>query len=43
MKNIFLMTRTDNYGYDEYDAVVLIAKTAKQAKKIVSDSYGLKA
>lgn len=40
MKNIFLMRRTGTYdGYDEYDEVILIAKTAEQAEKIVLDSY----
>ena len=28
---IYLVTRTDDYGYDEYDSAVVIEKTPKKA------------
>ena len=36
MKKIYLVTRSDDdYEYDEYDSVVVVAKTPKEAKEYV--------
>lgn len=32
--NIYLLERTDDFGYDEYDSAILVAKSAKAAAKI---------
>jgi hypothetical protein len=29
--NIYLVSRTDDIGYDEYDSIVIAAKTAQEA------------
>jgi hypothetical protein len=31
--NIYLVERTDNWGYDNYTAMVVIAKNPKEAKE----------
>ena len=39
MKRIYLIKRTDICDYDEYDAVVIIAKTPKEAKELAYKGY----
>ncbi len=39
MKRIYLIERTDTCDYDEYDAVVIIAKTPKEAKELACKGY----
>ena len=39
MKRIYLIERTDDCDYDEYDAVVIVAKTPKQAKELTYKGY----
>jgi hypothetical protein len=43
MKRIYLVERTDSCGYDEYDAVVVVAETPKKAKEWVlkNDYWGM--
>lgn len=36
---IYLVERTDNYGYDEYDSVVVIEKTPKKAMKFCEQYF----
>ncbi|KKL74499.1 hypothetical protein LCGC14_2064310 [marine sediment metagenome] len=38
--NIYLVSRTDEVDYDEYDAVVVVAHNAKEAKTIKPSDYG---
>lgn len=43
MKRIYLVKRTDPVNYDEYDAVVVVARTLKEAKELAikdEDYYG---
>ena len=40
MKRIYLIERTDCADYDEYDSVVVISKTPKEAKRhVLSNHY----
>lgn len=39
MKRIYLIERTDTCDYGEYDAVVIIAKTLKEAKEFALKEY----
>ena len=39
MKKIYLIERTDAFDYDEYDAVVIVAKTPKEAKELAFKGY----
>ena len=39
MKRIYLIERTDTCDYDEYDAVVIVAKTPKEAKELAIKGY----
>lgn len=39
MKRIYLIERTDDCDFDEYKAVVIVAKTPKEAKKLVLNGY----
>jgi hypothetical protein len=39
MKRIYLVERTDSCDYDEYNAVVVIAKTPKEAKELAYKGY----
>lgn len=32
--NIYLISRTDSYGYDEYSDAVVVAKSEEEARKI---------
>jgi len=35
--NLYLITRNDNVGYDEYDAAVIAAETEEAAKSFIVD------
>ena len=39
MKRIYLITRTDDADWDEYDGAVIVAKTPKQAKELAYKRY----
>ena len=39
MKRIYLIERTDACDYDEFDAVVVFAKTPKEAKSFAINGY----
>ena len=36
---IYLVTRTDDYGYDEYDSAVVIEKTPKKAMEFCEQYF----
>ena len=38
INNIYLVTRTDNVGYDEYDSCVIIARDIEDLNRIVKES-----
>ena len=38
-KNIYLINRTDTWGYDEYDSWMVIAKNEEDAKLISPSPY----
>ena len=38
--NIYLLTRTDRWSYDDYDSTVVIAKNEEEAKQISIKSLG---
>ena len=40
MKNIYLLERTDKWGYDEYDSAVVAAYDEDSAKALFPESYG---
>lgn len=40
MKKIFLITRTDHCDYDQFNGIVIIAKTPTEAKKYILKEYG---
>lgn len=37
---IYLLTRKDRIGYDEYDSKVVVAKTAKRARDLANEEQG---
>lgn len=37
--NIYLIQRTDGWSYDDYDEMVVIAKSHQQAKKITMEVH----
>lgn len=37
---IYLVTRTDMYGYDEYDSAVVIEKSPKKAMQLCEFEFG---
>ena len=39
MKRIYLITRTDDADWYEYNGAVIVAKTPKQAKKLAYKGY----
>ena len=39
--NIYLLNRTDKYGYDEYDSLVVIAESEEDAKTIDFDGSNI--
>jgi hypothetical protein len=39
MKNIYLLERTDRWGYDEYDSAVVAAYDEDSAKALFPQSY----
>lgn len=39
MKRIYLIKRTDFIDYDQYDAVVVVARTPKEAKELAFKEY----
>ena len=39
MNKIYLLERVEEYGYDEYDSVVVIAKDHKQAEEIALELH----
>lgn len=38
--NIYILTRLNGIGYDEYDAKVVVAKNEQNARKIANESNG---
>lgn len=37
--NIYLVTRTDNWGYDDYDSMVVVAPNATSAKEFTIQTH----
>lgn len=37
---IYLLNRTDDIGYDEYDSKIVVAETARRARKLANEHVG---